>query len=200
MVPANKHLIRLAGLLTVLVAACAALSVTAPRAHASAAAVIRDCSEDGVLNGHYTQSEIRKALEQLPSDLDEYTDCRSVIRAAQLGSAARKHAKRSKGVASKVNTSAPPSAGEEARIGKAAGTQGAVRVGGAVVRPGSSAQPFNAAGLGGELPPLFVALLIATACAALAAAGFALSRSPRASASLNRIGDGVRRGISRFRR
>ena len=51
---------------------------------ASAAAVIRDCSEDGVLDGNTPSREIEKALEQLPSDLDEYTDCRSVIRGAQL--------------------------------------------------------------------------------------------------------------------
>ena len=67
-----------------------ALSNVAP-AHASAASVIRDCSEDGVLNGNYSQSELDGALEQLPSDLDEYTDCRAVIRSAQLGSAGRKH-------------------------------------------------------------------------------------------------------------
>jgi hypothetical protein len=162
--------------------------------------VIRDCSEDGVLDGKYSHSEIEKALEQLPSDLDEYTDCRSVIRGAQLGSAGRRHGRKAKGVASRINTTAPPSAREEARIGKAAGSEGPVRVGGAVVRPGSSARPFNAAGLGGELPPLFVALLVAAACAALAGAVFALSRSPRASAPFTRVGEGVRRGIARFRR
>jgi len=193
----NKHSIRLAALVALMLAVLAA---AAPRAGASATDVIRDCSEDGVLDGKYSQSEIKKALQQLPSDLDEYTDCRSVIRGAQLGTAGRHHVKRTKGVASRIDTTAPPSAGEEARIGKAAGSEGTVRVGGTVVSPGSSARPFNAAGLGGELPPLFVALLIATACAALAGAGFALSRSPRASASLARVGDGVRRGIARFRR
>jgi hypothetical protein len=192
----NRQLIRLA---TPLAALLAVLATAAP-AGASARDVIRDCSEDGVLNGKYSHSEIEKALEQLPSDLDEYTDCRSVIRGAQLGSAGRRHARSSKGLASRIDTNAPPSAREEERIGKAAGSQGAVKVGGAVVRPGASAAPFNASGLGGELPPLFVALLVAAACAALAAAGFALSRSPRVSAPLGRLGDGVRRGIARFRR
>jgi hypothetical protein len=192
----NRQLIRLAAPLAALLAALAA---AAPPAGASATDVIRDCSEDGVLNGKYSHSEIEKALEQLPSDLDEYTDCRSVIRGAQLGSAGR-HGKRGKGVASRIDTTAPPSAGEEERIGRAAGSQGSVKVGGAVVRPGATADPFNASGLGGELPPLFVALLVAAACAALAGAGFALSRSPRASASLARAGEGVRRGIARFRR
>jgi hypothetical protein len=197
MAHSDRHLIRLTALLAVLFAFAAA----APTAHASATAVIRDCSEDGVLDGHYTQSEIKGALQQLPSDLDEYTDCRSVIRGAQLGSAGGGHTgKRGKGIVGRVDTSAPPSAGEEQRIGEAAGSEGAVKIGGAVVRPGAAAKPFNASGLGGELPPLFLALLIATACALLAGAVFALSRSPRTSAPFARMGEGVRRGISRFRR
>jgi hypothetical protein len=55
-------------------------------AHASGSDVIRDCAQDGQLNKHYTQKELRDALNNLPSDIDEYTDCRSVIRAALLGS------------------------------------------------------------------------------------------------------------------
>ena len=192
----DRHLIRLAALLLVLFAVLAA----PPRAGASATTVIQDCSEDGILDGKYSHSEIEKALQQLPSDLDEYTDCRSVIRGALLGSAGRHRAKDKKGVASRIDTHAPASAREQARIGKATGSHDEVQVGGAVVHPGAAAQPFNASGLGGELPPLFVALLIAAACAALAAGAFALSRSPRASAPFARFGEGVRRGISRFRR
>jgi hypothetical protein len=194
----DRHLLRLAAMLGMLLAL---LGVAASTARGSATDVIRDCSEDGVLNGKYSHSEITNALKQLPSDLDEYTDCRSVIRAAQLGSAGRAHRGRTrKGVASRIDTTAPPSAREQRRLGKASRSHGPVQVGGAVVRPGAAAQPFNASGLGGELPPLFVALLAAAACAALAAGGFALSRSPRAAAPLARLGDGVRRGIARFRR
>jgi len=54
----------------------------AQAAFGSAQSVIQDCSEDGVLNGHYSHSDLTKALDQLPSDLDEYTDCRDVIRRA----------------------------------------------------------------------------------------------------------------------
>jgi hypothetical protein len=194
----DRHFIRLAALLAVLALMSA---LTAPAAGASADAVIRDCSEDGVLNGHYTQSEIKSALKQLPSDIDEYTDCRSVIRAAQLGNAGGGHtANRPKGIASRVDTTAPPSAREQKRLGEATGSQAPLTVGGSIVRPGASAKPFNTSGIGGELPPLFVALLIATGFAAICAALFALRRSPRTSAPLARMGAGVRRGISRFRR
>src|SRR2546423_3512911 len=51
-------------------------------AHAGGAAVIRDCADDGRLQGHYNQRELRDALNSIPSDVDEYTDCRDVIRRA----------------------------------------------------------------------------------------------------------------------
>lgn len=54
-------------------------------AQASGSDVIRDCAQDGVLNKAYTQKELRDAYNNLPSDIDEYTDCRQVIRAAMGG-------------------------------------------------------------------------------------------------------------------
>jgi hypothetical protein len=54
---------------------------------ASATTVIRDCTDDGVLQGKYTQSELRRALASVPSDVDEYTNCRDVLRRAAFGGA-----------------------------------------------------------------------------------------------------------------
>src|SRR3954447_9445475 len=54
-------------------------------AHASGPDVIRDCADDGKLDKPYTQKELTDALNNLPSDIDEYTDCRSVIRSAMHG-------------------------------------------------------------------------------------------------------------------
>jgi hypothetical protein len=54
-------------------------------AHASGSDVIRDCAQDGKLDKTYTQKELQDAQNNLPSDIDEYTDCRSVIRAAMHG-------------------------------------------------------------------------------------------------------------------
>jgi len=66
-----------------LIAALAALTLPA-LAHASAADVINDCTDDEVLQGTYSQRELRAALAGLDADIDEYTNCRDVIRAAQL--------------------------------------------------------------------------------------------------------------------
>src|SRR4051812_1647046 len=49
--------------------------------------VIRDCTDDGRLQGHYSQKDLRDALNSMPSDIDEYTDCRDVIRRAAFGGA-----------------------------------------------------------------------------------------------------------------
>jgi hypothetical protein len=54
-------------------------------AHASGSDVIRDCAQDGKLDKQYSQQELRDAYNNLPSDIDEYTDCRQVIRGAMGG-------------------------------------------------------------------------------------------------------------------
>jgi hypothetical protein len=50
---------------------------------------IRDCASNGRLDGQYTHADLRRALEELPSDGDEYTDCASVLRAAYEGGSGR---------------------------------------------------------------------------------------------------------------
>ena len=55
-----------------------------PAAHASGRDVIRDCTDDEVLSKTYTQQEYKQALAQLASDADQYGNCRSVIKRAQL--------------------------------------------------------------------------------------------------------------------
>jgi hypothetical protein len=57
-------------------------------AQASGAAVIRDCTDDGRLQGHYSQRDLRDALNSIPSDVDEYTDCRDIIRRAAFSAGA----------------------------------------------------------------------------------------------------------------
>jgi hypothetical protein len=54
-------------------------------AHASSSALIKDCTNDGVINGNYSTKDYSDALANLPADVDEYSDCRDQIRRAQLG-------------------------------------------------------------------------------------------------------------------
>jgi hypothetical protein len=64
-----------------LLAAVAAL-LPSGTAVASPADVHRDCADDGALQGSYSDAQLSAALERLPGDLDEYSDCRAIIGAA----------------------------------------------------------------------------------------------------------------------
>ncbi len=58
----------------------AALLLVPAAAHAAGPIeIIRDCEDDGVLQGDYTAAELRKARSELPTDIDEYSDCRDVL-------------------------------------------------------------------------------------------------------------------------
>jgi hypothetical protein len=185
-----------------------ALVVGAAPAYGSAGAVIRDCSEDGVLNKHYSQGDLTKALDQLPSDLDEYTDCRSVIRRAQLAGTGGKR-KRRPGILNRVDRTKPPSVGEQQSIDKAARSRRPVHLGGKPIEPGTTGAGFAASGLGTDLPTFVLLTLIALGSASLWAGAFATRRRwPNAwraaetavGRPARRIGEGVKRGIARFRR
>ena len=54
-------------------------------AHASGDDVIRDCAEDGDLDQNYSDEELEDAERNMPSDIDQYSDCRDVIQQAQAG-------------------------------------------------------------------------------------------------------------------
>jgi hypothetical protein len=53
-------------------------------------AIIRDCAQDSTLEGHYTVAELRKALDHLPKDVDEYSDCSDVLSTAIANQTTRK--------------------------------------------------------------------------------------------------------------
>lgn len=60
------------------------LAISAPTVLASGRDVIRDCTDDEVLSRTYTQQEYKDALAHLAADSDQYGNCRSVIKRAQL--------------------------------------------------------------------------------------------------------------------
>jgi hypothetical protein len=176
-----------------------ASALLAVPAFGSAKDVIRDCSEDGVLNGHYSHSELAKALAQLPSDLDEYTDCRAVIRSAELRSAKKKEGPGP----GNVDTASPPSAAEQKKLHEATRSPRPVRIGGMGVTPGA-----KAAGVDTDLPPLILAVLLALAGAMISGGVLAVRHRYPALARIDGpLGEPIRKltnwvkdGIARFRR
>jgi hypothetical protein len=73
---------------TVLVTCLLALLVAAPTAFADStrSKILREC-QDGRLTGNYTSRQIRDALNNIPDDVDQYSDCRDVLRGALLNQA-----------------------------------------------------------------------------------------------------------------
>ena len=65
-----------------------ALLLAAPAAHADATRnnILREC-QNGSLSGDYTAREIRDARNNIPDDVDQYTDCRDVLTRALLARA-----------------------------------------------------------------------------------------------------------------
>jgi hypothetical protein len=81
------------------------LAMTAPAAHASYRDAIRDCADDGFLQGTYTKKELRQARSHLPTDIQEYSDCSDVL-ARALAALANKNR------GGKAGGDLPPAAGD----------------------------------------------------------------------------------------
>ena len=128
--------------------------------------------------------ELDGALEQLPSDLDEYTDCRSVIRRAQLGAAGGKHAARSARVVRTGSTDRAAERHEEQRDrATRAGSREHVRIGGAGRAAGRSGAPFD--------PPASAPTCRRWSLIVLLARGCARCRRCRSAAGARRSDEGA---------
>jgi hypothetical protein len=162
-----------------LLAALALLAFPAP-AGATPFQVIKDCNEDGQLDRKYSNEELTKALDNLPSDIDEYSDCRDVISAAITGGSDRgENRGAGSGGDGSGGGSAVPITPEEqaARAQDQADLQAlttpdgrdkppAVEVGGETVKPGSDGL-FDLASESNSIPGPLLAALIALGILAL---------------------------------
>ena len=154
--------------LTLLVAAPAAMAGT----HSE---IIGDCYDDGTLDGSYTPSQIRDARNNLPADIDQYSDCRDVLNRALGGSGAKGVGGDGFGTGG-VGAGGPaalltPNGPEEQQALDAAGASGGdkpIQVGDGTVVPGASG--FAAGAARNDLPSSLLAALILLALAALASA------------------------------
>jgi hypothetical protein len=140
-----------------------ALLLLPPAARADA---LTDCTKDNKLDQHYSNSELRKALDNLPTDSDEYSNCREILAGAITNGS-------DKGGGRPKNTGpngGPLAADEQTKRQKdnadLAALTGAnrqppsVEVGGQSVKPGDDGL-FDLASASNDLPtPLLVALIL----------------------------------------
>src|SRR5919199_1354036 len=175
--PRMRHILVLLGLAGALIAPAGS--------HASPGAVIRDCADDGRLQGHYSPSDLRRAQRELPSDLNEYSDCASVIAAAIPGAGGTGggggggggHA----GGGAASSAAHRPAAGAGLTIDRSGPgpkvnpKKPTLTIDGHRVSPGGNGL-FNLSSAADGLPAPLLAALIAVAIAALAGAVYALRR------------------------
>jgi hypothetical protein len=124
-----------------------------------------DCARDGDLDKQYSNAELRRALDRIPGDLDEYSNCREILSGAITGGSDRGGNRPTAGA-----DGSPLPVEEQAARGKdgedlAAITgdpeenRPSVEVGGERVEPGSNGL-FDLASASNDLPvPLLVALV-----------------------------------------
>ena len=163
---------------------------------AASADPVTDCARDNDLDKHYSNSELHKALDELPTDSDEYSLCREVI----SGAISRRVGPRRRQALGTGPGGGPLAPEEQAKrtndnqeLANLAGDDGSnpntpsVKVGDETVKPGSNGL-FDTASASNGLPPPLLAALIALAALALTGVLVALrSRIPalgRAAAPL----------------
>ena len=160
--------------------ALAVLALPAP-AFASADEVVRDCARDGKLDRHYSNAELRRARNNLPADLDEYSDCRDVIANAIKGGSDLGGGSGSPGIgATDPAGEAVAQASDQADLAALAdsGEKPKVDVGGTSLAPDSSGF-FNLGGAANQVPlPLVLAVLLLSALAVASGIGALRERVP----------------------
>jgi len=148
-------------------------------------AIYGEC-QTAAIKGTYSQADYADALRHIQTDLDEYTDCRDVIRRAQLGAAGTKRpsSSRASGNAATAGGTTPVSAGgtavqllaaaspaEQTAVSTAVEQSGGapVLIGGESVSPNRAG--LSPAGAGNVIPTPLAAALVLLAIGVLAGAG-----------------------------
>ena len=164
------RLLTLSGLILLLAAPTASAGVREK--------ILRECQE-GRITGNYTPGQIRDARKNIPTDIDEYSDCRDVLAQATLSSRAGgggnpdDPAPVAPGglslAGSTGNLLKSQNKGEKAAIADARKSAGMMTVDGGSVLPGAAG--FAKSAVHRELPaPLIVVLGLLTLCMIGAAA------------------------------
>jgi hypothetical protein len=146
---------------------------------------IRDCNDDGVLQGRYTVRTLRQARHHLPSSLREYSDCEDVL--ARAIAAATKPGSGGTGGGNQAPALGNPAlttgsgaiasnAGEKAALENQAKKSTndvaptGISVGGHTLKPGTAGLSTNAVRASpNDLPTSLIAALIALAVVGLLA-------------------------------
>jgi hypothetical protein len=153
-----------------------ALLWLAPAARADVGATIIERCTRGQSVGGFSQQDYRRALAELPAEVEEYSDCANLIRHAQLAAAGG-------GAGGGEGAGALPlTPTERAVLGRLAKTGAApLRVGAQLIRPG--VVHANVASALSSLPSPLLAILAFLLACALVAGGSSIRNRVRARRS-----------------
>jgi hypothetical protein len=151
----------------------AAILAGAPAAGADVGqTIILRCTHGKSLSG-FSQQDYQRALQELPTEVEEYSNCASVIRAAQLAAAAG-----GRGGEQRTTVPAAISPAEQSSISRVRTVEpSALRIGGQTVDPG--VVHANVASALNSLPSSLLAVLAFLLTCALLVAGGALRKLVR---------------------
>jgi hypothetical protein len=168
------HTLRFAPALAaaLVVLACLATDATAD----TGTKIIERCTHGQSLSG-FSQKDYRRALQELPTEVEEYSDCANLIRHAQLAAAGGGNGGGpGGGESSKLSTPISPEE-QKSLTGASKASSGPLRIGGENVQPGVI--HANVSSAFSSLPtPLLAVLIFLLACAA-ALAGRSIQKGIR---------------------
>ncbi|HKE78816.1 MAG TPA: hypothetical protein VKB54_05880 [Solirubrobacteraceae bacterium] len=186
-------------LLTTLATILCLAAPAAAHADSGVNKLLIDACRDEHVNGHYTQAQYKKALDELPADADEYSACRDVIERARLAAlGSGKKSGGGGGSSGSATSGAAPTTGGGGGSGGSSGSSGAAAPADplatatpaqktAVAKAGQNAQPVDVggklvepgklglgtlSGSGHDVPTSLVALIALLAAGALGAGGW----------------------------
>ena len=160
------------------------LIVVAPAIASDVSAIYKDCETNGKLTGHYTRAQLQAALNQMPSEVAEYSSCSDLIQQALLRASHGSGNGGPKAHAAAVGGGRGGRGGRGGHSGKGAvgkhrraGDPKAryARTASAGALPGADIRP-DSTGTGSSLPTPLIVVLILLALAAVGGGAVAIRR------------------------
>jgi hypothetical protein len=176
---------------------------------------VSDCAGDGDLDKNYSNEQLRDAVDNIPGDLDEYSNCREVFKAAISSGSDKRNDTSSNNSGGSGGSSGGGGGGsisgdeQQARVddnadleaitGDANDAKPRVKVGGERLEPGPSGL-FDLASASNEIPTPLLVALIAIGLLAILGGLVALRKRVPALARIPLVSKIPRVSLPRFRR
>jgi cobalamin biosynthesis Mg chelatase CobN len=185
-----RRLNPLIALLAALIVPLGCLMAATPAMASDASAIYKECEQNGQITGNFTRAELKAALNGLPSEVSEYSDCQDLIQQALVRTSTPSGPNSNSSTKSHLAGGAGSRGGGNGGKGSSGGTAGttgssrtkngkpavpgsdkAVTLAGSDIRPGSTGTSASS-----SLPVALIVVLILLALTAVSGGAVALRR------------------------